>query len=43
MMSMHGKKALVTGAGAGIGRHLAFELAALGCDVTVFSRSSEND
>ncbi len=36
-----GRRALVTGASAGIGRAAALALAARGCSVTVLARSAE--
>jgi NAD(P)-dependent dehydrogenase (short-subunit alcohol dehydrogenase family) len=42
IFDIHGKKALVTGAGRGIGRVLATALAEAGCDVALFGPHREN-
>jgi NAD(P)-dependent dehydrogenase (short-subunit alcohol dehydrogenase family) len=40
-LELEGKKALVTGGSRGIGKAIARELAASGCDVAIFARSPE--
>ena len=43
MTDLSGKRALVTGAGMGIGQGIAIELARLGADVAVHYAHSEKD
>ena len=42
IFSIKGRKALVTGAGKGIGKVLAIALAEAGCDVALFGPHREN-
>jgi sorbose reductase len=42
IFDIHGRKALVTGAGKGIGKVLAIALAEAGCDVALFGLHKEN-